>query len=488
MREFWQNLSPWLDAPLLVLGSTSFTLRGVIATGLVLVGTWLGARFLRGLVSRSLHRALGMERGPREAVASISYYLAWTIGAIAVLQTAGIDLSSLTVFAGVVGIGFGLGVQNLASNFVSGLVLLFEQTIRVGDYIELEGVAGTVEKISIRSTLLRTVDDTFVIVPNQYLIQHQTINWSYGSHQVRVHLEVGVAYGTDPLGLTEALLAAARSEPRVLSFPEPQVWLADFGDNALHFRLLFWIDRPREAQPIRSALRFQIEREFRQRGIEIPFPQLDVHLRRPPLPKEGETIGKASVEGDRLPQLDRLTAPPKTAAARLGRKSLRELLQRAPYFENCREDELLALVTSGYRQNFSAQTYICREGEASETFYIILSGSAEVFLERTQHRIAVLREGEFFGEMSVLLGLPRTASVKTLEETTVFVLARPHLQRLLENNARLSEEVAQKIAERQQVLQELGILTDPSDSKEDTTPLEWVRQRLNLIFGLQMGR
>lgn len=484
MREFWQNLTPWLDTPLLVLGNASVTLRGLVATGFVLVGTWAGARFLRGLVSRSLHRALGMERGPREAVASISYYVAWTVGAIVVLQTAGIDLSSLTVFAGVVGIGFGLGVQNLASNFVSGLVLLFEQTIRVGDYIELEGTAGTVEKISIRSTLLRTVDDTFVILPNQYLIQNQTINWSYGSHEVRVHLEVGVAYGTDPLVLTEALLAAARSEPRVLSFPEPQVWLADFGNNVLNFRLLFWIDRPREAQPIRSALRFQIEREFRHRGIEIPFPQLDVHLHRPPVSKESETTGK----GDRLPHLDRLMAPPKTTGLRPGRKSLRELLQRAPYFENCREEELLALVASGYRQNFSAQTYICREGEASETFYIILSGSAEVFLERTQHRIAVLNEGEFFGEMSVLLGLPRTASVKTLEETTVFVLARPHLQRLLENNARLSEEVAQKIAERQQVLQDLGILPDPSDSKEDTTPLEWVRQRLNLIFGLQVGR
>ncbi|MGQ9865227.1 MAG: mechanosensitive ion channel domain-containing protein [Pseudanabaenaceae cyanobacterium] len=485
MQEFWQNLASWLDTPLLGLGSASLTLRGVIATGLVLVGTWLGARFLRGLVSRSLHRALSLERGPREAIASICYYLAWTIGSITALQTAGIDLSSLTVFAGVVGIGLGLGVQNLASNFVSGLVLLFEQTIRVGDYIELEGVAGTVEKISIRSTLVRTVDDTFVIVPNQYLIQHQTINWSYGSHQVRVHVEVGVAYGTDPLVLTEALLAAARSDPRVLLFPEPQVWLADFGDNSLNFRLLFWIDRPREAQPIRSALRFQIEREFRQRGIEIPFPQLDVHLRRSASPKDNETAtGKLAP----LPQPpDRLTAPPKVAV-RPNRKSLRELLQRAPYFENCSEEELLSLVASGYRQNFSPQTYICREGEASETFYIILSGSAEVFLERTQQRIAVLSAGEFFGEMSVLLGLPRTASVKTLEETTVFVLARPHLQRLLENNARLSEEVAQKIAERQQILRELGILTEPSDSKEDTTPLEWVRQRLSLIFGLPIGR
>ncbi|NJK59853.1 MAG: mechanosensitive ion channel [Oscillatoriales cyanobacterium SM2_1_8] len=285
MREFWQSLSPWLDTPLLVLGNASLTLRGLVATGFVLAATWAGARFLRGLVARSLHRALGLERGPREAVASISYYVAWTIGAIAMLQTVGIDLSSLTVFAGVVGIGFGLGVQNLASNFVSGLVLLFDQTIRVGDYIELEGLAGTVEKISIRSTLVRTVDDMFVIVPNQYLIQQRTINWSYGSNRVRVHLEVGVAYGTDPLLLTEALLAAAHNESRVLPFPEPQVWLSNFGASSLDFRLLFWIDRPREAQPIRSALRFQIEREFRQRGIEIPFPQLDLHVRPSPPPQ-----------------------------------------------------------------------------------------------------------------------------------------------------------------------------------------------------------
>ncbi|NJK59852.1 MAG: cyclic nucleotide-binding domain-containing protein [Oscillatoriales cyanobacterium SM2_1_8] len=164
------------------------------------------------------------------------------------------------------------------------------------------------------------------------------------------------------------------------------------------------------------------------------------------------------------------------------------MLQRAPYFENCHEEELLALVASGYRQNFSPHIYICREGEASETFYIILSGSAEVLSERTQQRLAILNEGEFFGEMSVLLGLPRTASVRTLEDTTVFVLARPHLQRLLANNTRLSEEVAQKLAERQQALQELGILPDPNDEKEDTTPLDWVRQRLNLIFGLQFGR
>ncbi|MBD1805922.1 mechanosensitive ion channel [Microcoleus sp. FACHB-SPT15] len=278
-QEILKDLSHLFTAELFVIGDKHFSL-GLIATLILLALTaFVVSRFISEWINRGVLARMGMSRGSREALAAVIHYLLAALGFVIVLQTAGINLSSLTVFAGVVGIGVGFGLQNLASNFISGLTLLVEQPIKVGDFIEVDDLLGTVEKISIRSTIVRTIDGVFVIVPNIRFVENNIINWSYQDPTCCIHIPVGVAYGTEPVLVTEALLSAARMESGVLYNPSPKVWFKSFGDSSLNFELLVWINEPENSDPIKSTLHFHIEHELRQRGIEIPFPQRDINIR-----------------------------------------------------------------------------------------------------------------------------------------------------------------------------------------------------------------
>jgi potassium-dependent mechanosensitive channel len=159
---------------------------------------------------------------------------------------------------------------------------------------------------------------------------------------------------------------------------------------------------------------------------------------------------------------------------------LRDLLRRITYFEQCTDMDLLQLIEYGYRQLFPAGQLICQEGEPGNSFYIILSGSVEIFSRKTEQYIATLNEGEFFGEMSLLLGIPRSATVRTLEETVLFVVDHKDLQRLLQNHQELADQIAQKLLERQQTLQEIKVFIEPSEE----TPLFRIRKHLQTLFGI----
>jgi len=474
--------------PIFNIGSNQFSLKSIASIAFLFVITFILARLVSQIIKRSILATLRLDRGLQEAITSIINYLLLTLGVIIVLQTAGINLSSITVVAGVLGIGLGFGLQNLASNFISGLVILFEQKIRVGDYVEINGLLGTVEKISIRSTIIRTNDDVFVIVPNLRFIENNTINWSYGGHRCRIFVPVGVAYGTDPLLLTEALLAAARSESRVLSNPPPEVWFDSFGESSLKFKLLVWVDKPHNSDPIKSGLNFLIEYELRHRGIEIPFPQLDLRLRNMESINNllhRQNVAEISHESDTNgSRQDRKKPQPKPFADR----TLPNLLRRVTYFEKCTDNELLALITNGYRKTFAPDIIVCQEDEPSDCFYIILSGSVEVISRRVEKSIATLHEGDFFGEVSLLTGTPRTATVQTLTETILFVVDRLQLQRLLFNHKNLAEQIAIQLSERQQNLISMGLLNEEDLKKSGETALMWVRRRLNLIFGVPLGK
>ncbi len=476
-----QLLQQVFTAPLFRIGEASFSLANILQILVSIVCVALLARLLARVLKLVVLGRLGVNRGVAEAIGTMFSYSFTAIGAIVVLHAAGINLGSLAVVAGFLGLGLGIGLQNLASNFASGLVLLFEQPIKVGDYIEVGDLLGTVERISIRATVVRTVDDVFVIVPNNQLTESNIINWSYQRPRCRIHIPVGVAYNSDPVLVTEALLAAARTEPRVLTFPAPTVWLNGFGENALNFSLLVWIDRPDESSPIRSAVNFAIEYEFRRRGIHIPFPQRDIHLHADSnLGALLSARSPASVNGP--------GEGAKPASTPSQGRSLRELLRRISYFANCTHVELLEIVTNGQRRVYPAEAVICRENDSSDAFYIILSGSVAVFSERVGHDLATLHAGEFFGEISVLTGTPRTATVRALEETTLFEIDRQHLQRLLAKRKDLAEDIARQLAERKQTLIGLGLLTEDELRANDDSALAWVRRRLNDLFGIQLGK
>lgn len=212
------------------------------------------------------------------------------LGLYIALKVVGIDLSSLALLAGAISVGIGFGLQNIIHNFVSGLIILAERPIAIGDRVEVDGVAGRVREINLRSTTVVTIDNISIIVPNSAFISSKVINWSHGDPKVRIRIPVGVAYGSDPEHVKQVLLRVAAEQPAVLRDPAPQVFFDSFGDSALNFELAVWtaemVTAPRR---FRSDLNFAIARALREEGIEIPFPQPDLHLRSGTLTLSGPT-------------------------------------------------------------------------------------------------------------------------------------------------------------------------------------------------------
>src|SRR5436190_8971119 len=250
---------------------------------------WFSSRTKRFLFNRFLVNS-GLDRSLQYAIAQIVSNLVLVVGIFIVLENTGIHLGALTVFAGAVGVGVGFGLQNIASNFISGLVILAERPITIGDRVEVAGITGQVERIRARSTVIRTNDNISMIVPNTKFIDSPVTNWTYGDPRVRFRVPVGVAYGSDIAKVREALLTAGRENPNTLKDPEPSVFLKKFGDNSIDFELVVWSSEM-SARPsrYRSDLNFAIEQKFREAGIEIAFPQRDLHIRSGTLKVENVT-------------------------------------------------------------------------------------------------------------------------------------------------------------------------------------------------------
>ncbi len=282
--NFTNSLISSLTSPIFARGTMSYSITSLV----ILLGLLIGTIVLSGVVTnilrtRILH-AMHLSRGAEASISILVKYALITIGSIVLLQVWGLDLSSLTILASALGIGLGFGFQNIAKDFGSGLILLFERPIQVGDFIEVNDYKGTVEQINARSTLIRTLDRISIILPNSHFLDHEVINWSHLNPTSRIHLPVGVAYGSDANLVRSTLIEAVRTHPEVLSSPPPQVLFKGFGDSALDFELLVWITMPERQLLIKSDLYFLIEAAFQQHQIEIPFPQQDVNFRSGSLP------------------------------------------------------------------------------------------------------------------------------------------------------------------------------------------------------------
>jgi len=260
-------------------GVTLSLVQIFLLIALLIAVFWISSRTKRFLFNRFLAKS-GLDRSLQYAIAQIVSNIVLIIGIFIVLDNAGIHLGALTVFAGAVGVGVGFGLQNIASNFISGLVILAERPITVGDRVEVAGIAGQVQHIRARSTVIVTNDNITMIVPNTKFIDSPVTNWTYGDPRVRFRLPVGVAYGSDVNKVREALLAAASENANTLKDPAPSVFLEKFGENSIDFELVVWSSemsyRPRR---YRSDLDFAMEQKLREAGIEIAFPQRDLHIR-----------------------------------------------------------------------------------------------------------------------------------------------------------------------------------------------------------------
>ena len=270
-----------LKTPIFMLGSTPVTSWAILqllflATLLV----YLSGRLMRWLVESVLIRTT-LELGARQATGTILRYLILAIGFAIILQTAGIDLTALNVLAGAVGLGLGFGLQNIVNNFISGVVILFERPIKVGDRIVVGDVEGDVVAIGARSTTVVSNDNISIIVPNSKFITENVVNWSHNDRRVRFRVPVNVAYGTDAALVEKLLLEVAAANPDVLSDPPPAVRLLEFADNGLSFELRAWSSSLIHRRGLlNSSLNLGIYRVFTENRIEIPYPQRAIHIQQ----------------------------------------------------------------------------------------------------------------------------------------------------------------------------------------------------------------
>src|SRR5205809_957803 len=280
-----------LQQPLFHIGQHYVTVLGLIAfVGFFAAGLII-ARFLQSQIVRRFLSRFKIDTNFIAIVTTI-LSLAPIIFFTVTAENAGIHLAALAVFAGAVGVGVGFGLQNIASNFISGLVILAERPITIGDRVEVAGILGTVRQIRARSTVIVTNDNIAIIVPNSKFIDSPVTNWQYGDPTVRFRLPVGVAYGSDVNKVREALIAAAREHSATLNDPEPTAFLEKFGDSTIDFELVAWTQemsyKPRR---FRSDLNFLIYKHLTAAGIEIPNPQRDLHIRDGVIKVEGTEVG-----------------------------------------------------------------------------------------------------------------------------------------------------------------------------------------------------
>lgn len=249
----------------------------------VIILSVLGLRFSRKLAQwfgGTLLPKLGFEAGVAAGLQTLSFYLLVTLVILLVLYIVNVPLTIFTVLGGALAIGVGFGSQNILRNFISGLILLAERPIKVGDMIQMDDTYGVIERIGARSTLIRSFDNIHIILPNSDFLEKKVINWTLSDDIVRIAVNVGVIYGSPTQEVARLIRKAVDEQGKVLKSPEPLVLFTDFGDNSLNFQTLFWI-RMRtqlERKKVESNIRYRIDELFREAGIVIAFPQRDVHL------------------------------------------------------------------------------------------------------------------------------------------------------------------------------------------------------------------
>jgi small-conductance mechanosensitive channel len=281
----WDGVRAVLEYRLLHLGDVEITVGGVIAAVLTLLVVLVISRLVRRALDRYGRKHLRTDAATLYTVSRIVHYLLLAIGIVIALELIGLSVGKFTVFAGALGIGLGFGLQAIFNNFVSGLILLFDKSLKIGDFVELEeGTRGTVQAIDIRATRITTNDNIDILVPNSEFVSGRVTNWTHRSTERRLRVPFSVAYGVDKELVKKAALEAASKVGFTQSMDgprAPQVWLVGFGDSAVEFILAVWLteEAARRNAAIQAAYLWELDTALKAHGIEIPFPQRDLHLR-----------------------------------------------------------------------------------------------------------------------------------------------------------------------------------------------------------------
>ncbi len=262
------------------VGDLSLKIETIV---IFILSVWIAvkiARLVRFILEKDILIRMNLERGVPATISTVTFYLISGIGIIFAVVSSGLDMNRFSLLAGALGVGIGFGLQDIVKNFISGIILIFERPIHIGDAVQVDELSGVVKRIGIRSSVIKTWEGAEVIVPNGNLISNRLINWTFSDRQKRIDIPVGVAYGTKPEKVVELLKGCAMAHENVLQVPAPNVFMKDLADSSIVFELRCWTADFDSAVGIRSDLMIAIERALSDNGIEIPFPQRDIHIKQ----------------------------------------------------------------------------------------------------------------------------------------------------------------------------------------------------------------
>ena len=272
-------MNDFLDLTILSLGNWELKVYNILYILAIIVGTRLLVWMFAYSIRRRLIRRRNIEPGRHFAIVTIFKYLVYSIAGMLLLSSLGVNITVLIASSTALFVGIGFGLQHTFNDLIGGIVILVEGSVELTDIVEVDELIGKVTKISLRTTEIETIDGISIIVPNSKFLTQNVVNLSHGRRDVRFHVKVGVAFGSDPTEVRKILLNCARSHGDIEKNPAPVVYFAAFGESSLQFELHFWTYRAFYVPRIKTDLRFIIEHSLRDAGIRIPFPQRDIHIR-----------------------------------------------------------------------------------------------------------------------------------------------------------------------------------------------------------------
>lgn len=273
-----QDLWLLFSYPIVKLGEADISFVSILTAIIIFIISLKAGRIVEKLVQKFL-KDKPIDPGVKGSLERVTRYLAIVTGTVIALDTVGLNLSSLAALGAVLMVGIGFGLQNITQNFISGLIILLERPVKTGDLVKVGGTTGRVIDIRARSTIIQTRDDVSILVPNSQFIAEQVVNESFSGKKIRLHICVGVAYGSDVEKVQETLIRIANKHTQILKNPPATVVFKDFGNSSLDFDLRVWTRELWKSDVLTSDIRFAIDKEFRKKKIEIPFPQRDLHIR-----------------------------------------------------------------------------------------------------------------------------------------------------------------------------------------------------------------
>lgn len=462
-----ESLRRAFTAPLFPLGKQSISLLWLLQVASLLVAVSLLAQGIKILLKDRLLHRFQIPEGRREATATLTSLGVAALGYVLVAQGMGLDFGALAVVLGALGVGLGFGLQDLTRNLSGGLTLLMEGKLKVGDLIEFNQTTGFIKQISIRSTVISTFQGSEIIVPNTFLTNIPVQNLSYSNFTGRIDVPVLVAHDSDVFEVTEVLLQAALDEPHVNSEPAPQVIFSSQGDVGLAFILRVWTSSIQTGQSISSGLNYSIEQGFRERDIHLAWQRREIRL-----------AGAVS-----CPLSASASQPSSATVIQTPDQSLSDLLKDLWYLKGMKSRSLRQLIFSGARRRLSAGEILVQQGDMSQSFNIVLSGSIDAIHEtdRVSQRLFSFQRGEFFGELPLLLDVPYPTTMRAAEDTILFVIPSGAFRPLLQLDPAFAEIIAVELDRRKDVLhsyedylREQGLFVDEAIGN----PLAWIRDRL----------